>query len=100
VSIGWSGVWRGLGVPSSWGRGDWGFAIPHTAVAGGFGLRHSPPSSPEGPLQQLEKTHRAPGGTLFFCTPSIPYASLLATVCPGTKKSPQALIESFFPLLR
>ena len=32
MSVGWSGAWRGLGVPSSWGRGDWGFAIPHPTL--------------------------------------------------------------------
>ena len=127
---GWRGeYWLEWGVEGIWcavvlGEGDWGSAIPHppllrgdlasgiphSAAAGGFGLRHSsyrcrgglrlrhsPSSSPEGPLQQLEKSSQsAIWRPVFFCTPSIPYASKLATVCPGTKKALKRCLRAFF----
>ena len=40
--------------------------FPTPLPLGGLRLRHSPLSSPEGPLQQLEKIHRAPDGALCF----------------------------------
>ena len=77
--------------------GIWPPAFPTLLAGGGFGLRHSPPSSPEGPLQQLEKSSQsALRRPVFFCTPAIPYASKLATVCPGTKKALKRCLRAFF----
>ena len=108
--------------PLLWGI--WPPAFPTFLAGRGFVLRHSPPSSPggdlasgiplpprrrgiwppafptplpRGPLQQLEKSSQsAIWRPVFFCTPSIPYASKLATVCPGTKKALKRCLRAFF----
>ena len=95
-------------------------------VAGGFGLRHSPPlcgiEAPPFPALRCcggiwppafpallaggalattgKNSQSARWRPVFFCTPSIPYASKLATVCPGTKKALKRCLRAFFPLLR
>ena len=77
----------------------WGVGLRHSPPSslGGFGLRHSPLRCRGGPCNNWKKAHRAPSGALcFFCTPSIPYASKLATVCPGTKKALKRCLRAFF----
>ena len=60
-----------------------------------------PTPLPRGPLQQLEKAHRAPSGALcFFLYTVHPLCKQACNGLSGYKKSPQALLESFFPLLR
>ena len=80
----------------------------------GFGLRHSPLSSPEGDLasgiphsaaagalattgKKLTERHLAPCVFLYTVHPLCKQA---CNGLSGYKKSPQALLESFFPLLR
>ena len=70
--------------PTPLPRGDLASGIPH-------------PPRRRGPCNNWKKAHRAPGGALcFFCTPAIPYASKLATVCPGTKKALKRCLRAFF----
>ena len=94
--------------------GIWPPAFPTLRCCGGLGLRHSPPSAVagdwgsaiphpprrRGPCNNWKKAHRAPSGALCFFVhrPSLMQASLQRSA--GYKKSPQALLESFFPLLR
>ena len=98
-------LWGGLGLPASvrtiFALGRLGFASlcanDFHFGRGGFGLWHSPLSSPEGPLQQCEKSSKSAfWHSLFFCTPSILSASKLATVCPGTKKALKRCLRAFF----
>ena len=63
--------------------------FPTLLAGGGLRLLHSPLSSPEGPLQQLEKIHRAPSGALCFFVnrPSLMQASLQRSVRVQKKPS-------------
>ena len=89
--------------------------FPTSAAAGGLRLCHSPlrcrggiwpPAFPTllagGALATtgIKLTERYLAPCVFFCTHPFAYKSKLLTLGLSTKKSPQALLESFFPVLR
>ena len=98
---GWSrtSTFGGLspGIPQLRLLGDLACRHSPASPLGDLACRHSPLSSPEGPLQQCEKSSKSAfWHSLFFCTPSILSASKLATVCPGTKKALKRCLRAFF----
>ena len=77
---------RGFGLRHSLLRRDWGFGIPHSAAAGAL-------------AQQQKKAQRTPGGALCFFAPIPRLQKQAFDARYGHKKSPQAMLESFFLLL-
>ena len=105
----WRGVWRGFGVPSSWGVGigappflcgDLAFGIPLPLLVGGdLASLHSafPTPLPRGPWHNnRKKLKRAPVRPSWFFVHRHPLCKQACNGLPVYKKSPQALLESFF----
>ena len=100
------GIWCATGL----GREGEGLGLRHFPASGAWASGISseegdlasfysafPTPLPRGPWQQLEKSSQsALRHSVFFCTPAIPYASKLATVCPGTKKALKRCLRAFF----
>ena len=83
------------GVLAGVGRGgDW---VCRRLEGGGSGAPPFPALLAGGALATTGKklTERL-AAPCFFCTPAIPYASKLATVCPGTKKALKRCLRAFF----
>ena len=75
-----------LAFPLRGGFGLISFSIPHSAAAGAL-------------AQQQKKAQRTPGGALCFFAPFPRLQKQAFDARYGHKKSPQALLESFFLLL-
>ena len=74
-----------FGIPLR-GLGFIAFSIPHSAAAGAL-------------AQQQKKAQRTPGGALCFFAPFPRLQQQAFDARSGHKKSPQAMLESFFLLL-
>lgn len=80
--------------------GDLSSGIPQSLHRRGIGAMPFPTPLLRGLLHQQEKTQRVPQGALCFCTPALCLQEQAFDARSGYKKSPQALLESFFLFLR
>ena len=96
MSVGWSGAWRGFGVPSSWGRGDLGSAIPSLRDLASL-YSAFPTPLPRGALHNNRKNSRGPQrGPLVFCTPSSLMQASLHRPASVQKKALKHCLRAFF----
>ena len=97
-------AWGGLRLrhsPPSSSEGDLASGILHLPRREGIWPPAFPTPLPRGPLQQLEKSSQsAIWRPVFFLYTVHPLCKQACNGLSGYKKSPQALLESFFPLLR
>ena len=106
----WRGVWRGFGVPSSWGVG---IGAPLFPPLSGFGLRHSPSAAGGGRFgfiafsiphsaaagalaQQRKKAQEGPCVALLFFVHRHPLCKQACNGLPVYKKALKRCLRAFF----